>query len=785
MSARQQTPWSGWRLREIPIAIRLRLVFTVIVLLMLAGSSFALWYLKAIRKRVEQVSLVEQRMSAVLQVDNSILTLMNQLHRSADRRERAKFETEAAQTLAVFRSDIGWSARLLHNTTADNPRQAVIIESLNGLLDALPARVEALVELARAQDWEALHARLLNQVDRTDDVVAGLVREFSSDLLESRRRLLEDVGHAEVRTAGTLAATGLLSLLVAGLLGVIVTRSITRPLADLDSGARSLARGDFSPQLPAAGADELAQLAAVFNQTASELKDLYERLQRSEARFRSVIENAAELILIVDRDGRIQYASPSTTRVLGHAAETLVQQPITGLLDQEDIAQAEYILEAVRLRTAGTQLFELRFRHQDGSFRSVEGSFANLLDDPAIGGIVVNARDVSDRRKAEAALREREEQLRQAQKMEAIGKLAGGVAHDFNNLLTVINGYGALLLETFDPDDVRCSYAKGVCEAGDQAASLTRQLLAFGRKQLLRPAVLNVNDVVRDTERVLRRVIGEDIELMCQLDSSISAIEADRTQLQQVLMNLAVNAREAMPLGGRLTIETSMADSGQPPPINNSSQRGYVVITIRDTGQGMDEATKSQVFEPFFTTKAMGKGTGLGLATVYGIVSQSGGSIVVDSEPGKGTTFEIYLPCSDRNVEAGTRSTPARPLRGAETVLIVEDQAEVRAFARRSLESYGYNVLEAADAEEALRVAATPGQDIQVVLTDVVMPGMSGVELSKRLAASRPDVKLIFASGYADSALLRHGITETGAVLIPKPYDPTTLAAKIRDVLDR
>jgi two-component system cell cycle sensor histidine kinase/response regulator CckA len=371
--------------------------------------------------------------------------------------------------------------------------------------------------------------------------------------------------------------------------------------------------------------------------------------------------------------------------------------------------------------------------------------------------------------------------LRQAQKMEAIGRLAGGVAHDFNNLLTVINGYSELLVDALDSDDRRHGYAKDVRDAGEQAANLTKQLLAFGRKQMLNPAVLNVNDIVRETDRMLRRVIGEDIELVCRLNYSIGAVEADRNQLQQVLMNLAVNARDAMPDGGRLTIETGEVGASDAPVLNGPC----VTLTVSDTGKGMDEATQRRVFEPFFTTKGVGKGTGLGLSMVYGIVNQSGGRILVRSEIDKGTTFAIHLPRTNRIAEAESEPAATPAGWGRETILVVEDQPEVRGFACRSLQVYGYRVLEAADAEEALRLAAALDEPIDVLLTDVVMPGMNGVELSERLLLLRPGTKVIFASGYADSVMLHHGVADSGAAFIPKPYGPSTLATKIREVLGR
>ena len=376
----------AWRLRRFPIGTRLRLVFSCIVFLMFLGSSFALWYLRAIRQDVERVSLVEQRMSAVLQLDNSVLALMNQLHRSADLRQGSRFEADAERCLAIFRSDTAAAAAVLNDMAPESNSQSAIIESLNGLLRALPNRVRDLVSLALADDWVAVHARLLNQSDRTDDVVASLVREINGDLVESRQRLRTQVTRAELHTAESLAATGLLSLLLATFLGIAVTRSITRPLAGLDARARALAKGQFSDRLAVTGTDELAQLAQAFNQTSRQLEALYGKLRLSEARFRSLIENASEMILIVSDSGRILYASPSTERILGRSAEQCSGQAIHEILENEDTLRADQILGHASQRTSGTESFELRFRHRNGTFRWMEGLAANLLDDPAVAG---------------------------------------------------------------------------------------------------------------------------------------------------------------------------------------------------------------------------------------------------------------------------------------------------------------------------------------------------------------------------------------------------------------
>ncbi|SPF34987.1 putative Histidine kinase [Candidatus Sulfopaludibacter sp. SbA4] len=790
--ARDPQKRAPWRLQNLPIGVRLRLAFAGVLLLLLLGSSVSLWEWRNIRQQVERVSLVEQRMTAILKLDNSVLTLMNQLHRAADMRQRDLFEAEATRLLAALHADTAGASDALHSTTPVNNRQAVNLDSLNSMLDALPARVESMVELARHEDWTALDARLTNQVDHSDDVVAALVREIDADLRDARTRLVDDVQRAQRRTAEILAATGLACFLAAAFLGVAVTRSITRPLASLDVGARALARGHFGHRVTVSGNDELAQLAQVFNRTTDELNSLYAKVRHSEAYFRSLIENASDLIVILDRAGILVYASPSSLRVLGDAADDLVRRPLRDLVHADDAARAAELVAGAQQgsspgpspRQSPALPFALRFRHHDGSYRLLEGLATNLLTDPAVSGIVINARDVTERHLAEQALRERDEQLRQAQKMEAIGRLAGGVAHDFNNLLTVINGYSEFLLNALDASDRRHGYAQSIRDAGEHAADLTRQLLAFGRKQLLRPTVLNLNAIVGGTERILRRLIGEDIDLVCALDPAAGGVMADANQVHQVLMNLCANARDAMPEGGTLTIATANEVCSAPragvgayvPPGE------YVTLAVSDTGHGMDEATQQRVFEPFFTTKEHGKGIGLGLATVYGIVRQSGGHIAIESAPGEGTTFRVYLP---RVAQPAADHEVASPLSlsGNETILLVEDEAAVREVAVTALRSYGYAVIEAADGDEACRLYTNREEPIHLLLTDVVMPGMNGMELAKRLRSLDPQLKVVFVSGYADSIILRQGAPDESVNFVQKPYRPVLLASKIREVL--
>jgi signal transduction histidine kinase/CheY-like chemotaxis protein len=380
-----------------------------------------------------------------------------------------------------------------------------------------------------------------------------------------------------------------------------------------------------------------------------------------------------------------------------------------------------------------------------------------------------------------------EDQLRQSQRLEAVGKLAGGVAHDFNNVLSVITGYSEMLLQEAGQGERLRSRIQEVLKAAERAARLTRQLLAFSRKQVLQPQVLDLNAVVADMDKMLRRIIGEDVDLVTRLAPALSAVRADQGQVEQVLLNLAVNARDAMPQGGKLTIETADVELDEAYARQHVPTRPgrYVMLAVSDTGSGMDQEILSHIFEPFFTTKEPGKGTGMGLATVYGIVKQSGGYIWAYSEPDNGASFKIYLPLVDDPVDRARAPAPAQPSRAAsETILLVEDEEMVRNMLRASLEAEGYRILEAPGPAEALRLSADHGGPIHLLVTDVVMPGMSGREVAGRLAASRPEMRVLYISGYTDEAIVRHGLLERGVEFLQKPFSPSALRRKVREMFE-
>ena len=497
--------------------------------------------------------------------------------------------------------------------------------------------------------------------------------------------------------------------------------------------------------------------------------------------FRLISENAADMIALVDASGHRMYNSPSYGKILGYTPEELQSTPAFAQVHPDDRQQLEEASREAFRGGAGRRI-EYRMRHKDGSWRILESTASPVCgDDGQVEKLVIVNRDISDRKRLE-------EQFRQAQKMEAIGRLSGGVAHDFNNLLGVIIGYGEILQEGLPPENPLRRSADEILAAGRRAAALTRQLLAFSRQQVLETKVLNLNTIVSNMETMLRRLIGEDIELTSNLESSLGTVKADPGQLEQVIMNLAVNARDAMPQGGKLIVETANTEMDEtfvrryPYPVQPGL---YVRLTVSDTGTGMDAATRARIFEPFFTTKEKGQGTGLGLSMVYGVVKQSGGYIDVYSELGLGTTFKIYLPRVDEAVSpSAPQPTLATSLRGTETILLVEDEEALRILTRNLLELCGYQVMEAKNGAEALDLSQRYPGTVDLLLTDIVMPGINGRLLADQLIQLRPDIKIVYMSGYTGQAVGAHRILDPGSIFLQKPFTRDELARKIREALD-
>ncbi len=504
-----------------------------------------------------------------------------------------------------------------------------------------------------------------------------------------------------------------------------------------------------------------------------------EALVESERRHRRLVEFSPDAMFI-NRSNLIVFANQPCLKLFGAtAAEQVLGKSVFDFIHPDYHATAK---ERVRLLKSGkpVPLSEEKIIRFDGTVVDVEISASPYLEDGVLA-IQVVCRDISDRKKLE-------EQFHQAQKMEAVGKLAGGIAHDFNNLLTVISGYSDILVTLLPANDSRMTYVLEIQKAGERAAHLTRQLLAFSRKAVVEPRVLALNALVNGTEKMLRRLIGEDIGLTATLAPALGRIKGDAGQIEQVIVNLAVNARDAMPQGGKLTIETRNVELGDDYVMKHPEVKPgrYVMLAVSDTGFGMTEETKAHIFEPFFTTKGPGKGTGLGLATVYGIVTQSGGHFEVFTDVGQGTSFKIYFPSVDDNAPSRQPHHEVKIApRGKETILLVEDEDAVRKIARVTLQSLDYNVLEAANGKEAIRLCEQHPQPIHLLLTDVVMPEMGGRQVAEHLAACRPGIKILFLSGYTDDAVVRHGVFKAEVAFLQKPFTPTGLATKVREVLDQ
>jgi len=520
----------------------------------------------------------------------------------------------------------------------------------------------------------------------------------------------------------------------------------------------------------------VAMLICSFN---AALRSAQEGLRRSEVNFRSLVTNAPYGICRCDANGIILSANPALVNMLGCASPAeLVGGNLANLYDDTQ----QWFTVADNFRTA--QRFNgliADWVRRDRSPITVRLSGRTIRDEHSATFFELFAEDVTENRALE-------QQLRQAQKMEAIGRLAGGIAHDFNNLLMVISGYCEFLLERIGPDPNVRGPAQEIANAANRATALTRQLLAFSRKQMLTPKVLDLNAVVTENFKMLTRLIGEDIELVMVPGSDLGATKADPGQIEQVIMNLAVNARDAMPRGGKLTIETANVSLDENyARLHAPTEPGeYVMIAISDTGMGMDAETQSRIFEPFFSTKGS-RGTGLGLSMVYGIVKQSGGYIWVYSEPGKGTTFKVYLPRVSEVKEPAVVqpvAAAAQLQRGRETILLVEDEATVRQLAREYLERQGYTVVDAGDPATAILISNAHSGPIHLLLTDVVMPGMTGRELANQLAPRRSEMKVLYMSGYTENAIGRNGTLDSGITLLQKPFTLPTLQAKVREVLD-
>ncbi len=587
----------------------------------------------------------------------------------------------------------------------------------------------------------------------------------------------------ELRAALLFAGVGGFVLALAG--GLFFSHRTSQPLMEMAAAARDIAGGDWSRTVPARGSAEATTMANAFNDMTRSLRDQSERLNASYLRFSTVTQSARDAIISADGGGDITFWNRSAEATFGYSESEVLGRPITMLIVESDRAAYKAALPDPNADdlTFG-HIIEVTGLRKDGSRFPCEFSLAALhgREGTAFTAVV---RDVIERKQSQDTLKQREEQLRQAQKMEAIGRLAGGVAHDFNNLLMAIHGYAEMLIHNLAPGDERRTDAEEIVKAADRAAGLTRQLLAFSSRQVITQQAVALEQLVQNMQNMLQRLIGSEIQISTEVWPDLTPVLVDTTQVEQILVNLVINARDAMPGGGKITIELRNVELDK---IGVAAHPGlqagdYVEMAISDTGSGMDAETLSRIFEPFFTTKESGKGTGLGLATVYGIVQQNNGAIEVHSRLGHGTTFYIYLP---RATDLG-KPAPM-PVAGAgagnETILLVEDDDRVRALVSNMLRKNGFTVLLASAGDQALEIAARHRGHIHLLLTDVLMPGLNGRMLAERLTATRPEARVLFMSGYSDDDILRLGVKKNAAHFIQKPFSVDALVHKIRETLN-
>ncbi len=706
----------------------------------------------------------------------------------------------------------------LESMLADNPARLARARSLDHLvteylkdLSSLPQRVPQVMGPAAPHPAIAEGRYSLEAVHQELD----RMRAEEDRLLDQRRahaKRVWDQGYAVI-------AAGILFVPAAAILAMLLfVAAISQRVETLEDNARRLARGmPISPMR--LGTDEIGLLEQSLAEAASLLAEreqqlrgaadvlearvgertaelantnqaleaevdertrAEEQLAETNQRLRALIDASPLAIIRLDLDGNVMSWNRAAEQIFGWTEEEVVNRPLPTVPGGEEERFRDLLTSAARGETLNG--FEAQRRRKDGRLIDIRLWTAPLVNAAGeIRGKIVIAADFTQQRRLE-------EQFIQAQKMEAIGRLAGGVAHDFNNVITVVSGYGHMLSEGVKDDPVLRDAADEVLKAADRAAALSGQLLAFSRRQFIQPNVVDLNALVSNLQRMLGRVIGEDVEMKVILRPGAANVRADAGQIEQVIMNLAVNARDAMPNGGRLTVEITNVELDENYTRTHAGVRPgpYVMLAVSDTGVGMDAETRAHLFEPFFTTKERGKGTGLGLSTVYGIVKQHGGDIWVYSEPGKGSTFKIYLPQAGKAAAAAATAPEApRPKPGTETVLVVEDEEGVRRLVREILESHGYTVLEADSGAKALEIGEQRQGPIDLLVTDVVMPQMSGRDLAEALMMLRPDMKVLFLSGYADRAVVEHGVIELGAGFLQKPFTPQTLAQKVREALDR
>lgn len=746
-----------------------RPAFALAVVIVLVGNGLS--YL-TIRKLASTAEWVAQTQAVLTELEATLSTITD-----AETGRRGYIITGEEQDLEPYHAAlprIDPQLRRLREMTADNGYEQRLLNRLEALVALRIANLKKSAELRESAGFAS--PRQIRLTAEGNAAMNG-IRQGIADMKKHVQQVLKERTAAAKRGAGrAVLLVGICTLLG---LGIIVVGSY---LLNGEVIQRELAEEDLrklNERLEARVRERTAELEGI----NKELKEQIAQRARAEAersRLVTAIEQSAEAVVITDTEGTIQYVSPPFTTITGYTREDAVGQSVW-ILESAKRDPAFYQNVWATVRAGQVWHGELVNRRKDGTLYNEYTTIAPVRNDQGtVTSFVAIKQDITARKQVE-------QQLLQLQKMETIGRLAGGVAHDFNNLLMVVVGCSDLLLAGMGEHDPLRRHVAMIKQAGERGSSLTRQLLAFSRRQIFAVQELDLNAIVSNLEKMLVRLVGEDIELLLRLSPDLGRVKGDRGQIEQVIMNLALNARDAMPQGGKLTIETANVELDEDYARCHAAVTPgpHVMLAVTDTGCGMDTETQTHIFEPSFSTKEDGKGTGLGLSTVYGIVKQSGGNIWVYSELGQGTTFKVYLARVEAAVpRAPAASAPAARTGGTETILLAEDDRALRSLVHGTLESYGYKVLPARNGKEALAVCQQHTGPIHLLLTDLVMPEMSGRQLAEDLARFRRETKVLYMSGYTNNVIVHHGVLDGGVNLVQKPISPGTLAQKVREVLD-
>ncbi len=664
------------------------------------------------------------------------------------------------------------------DTTGDvveNSRQMAL--KMSEAMPAPPEDIREQVSVLRSS-WEKVKGpmQIIGEKPISDKDSAAafeMVLLYGPGVSEASRRFNVVVGDRIMRQRGqmlmVLAAIAVLSLVLFGVGLSIARRYISRPIETLQRATDRALQGDFSHRAPIISNDEIAVLAKRFN-------TMLDEVNRSVIRYRQLFENATDFVYMADLEGRLQSVNKAAEQITGYARAELLTMRIDDLAVPEHAHLLWQTREATISGAQDVAVYEMDIVRKDGGRVTLETSTRLMFEGGKAVGVQGVSREVTERKRLQ-------EQLRVSQKMEAVGRFAGGIAHDFGNVLTIINGYCALILNRIDGKDPLRNEVEGIQRAGKRAAGLIRHLLSFSKGQIFRPRLIRVDAALYDMQEMLERLVGEDVRLIINVQEHIGSIRFDPTQLEQVVVNLVLNARDSMPSGGRLTIEGKLVEVGKDTPHADTLSPGeYVSITFSDTGHGMTPETLAQIFEPFFSTKE--RGTGLGLSTVYGIVRQSGGSIYANSKVHEGTNIVLLLFRIDEPIEHVETGAAARLMKGTETILLAEDEEDVRVLVREMLRYAGYTVLEAKDQGHAVQLCDRMDQKIDLMLTDVVMPHVSGPQLAAAVRRVRPELKVIYMSGYPRDKFEKDGFPTDIIHFIQKPLSSESLLTIVREVLD-